>query len=90
MGPTRRSDAARRCGAGEEIGDRLRSGSAILVVPAAGESGSAGGALQTGRYLDFGEQRHNRLLVSICNLMGLPEVTSFGELDDGSGPLELG
>jgi len=53
-------------------------------------AGSAGGALQTGRYLDFGEQRHNRLLVSICNLMGLPEVTSFGELDDGSGPLELG
>jgi hypothetical protein len=52
-------------------------------------AGSAGGMLQTGRYLDFGEARHNRLLVSICNLMDLPEVTSFGELDDGSGPLDL-
>jgi hypothetical protein len=51
-------------------------------------AGRAGGALATGRYLDFGEQRHNRLLVSICNLMGLADVTSFGELDDGSGPLD--
>jgi hypothetical protein len=50
-------------------------------------AGKAGGVLQTGRYIDYGESRHNRLLVSICNLMGLPEVTSFGTLDDGSGPL---
>jgi hypothetical protein len=50
-------------------------------------AGRAGGVLQTGRYIDYGEARHNGLLVSICNLMGLPEVTSFGTLDDGSGPL---
>jgi hypothetical protein len=50
-------------------------------------AGQAGGALQTGRYLDYGEARHNGLLVSLCNLMGLSDVTSFGTLDDGSGPL---
>jgi hypothetical protein len=50
-------------------------------------AGQAGGQLQTGRYLDYGDGRHNSLLVSICNIMGLPEVTSFGTLDDGSGPL---
>ncbi len=50
-------------------------------------AGRAGGALQTGRYLDFGDARHNGLLVSLCNIMGLSEVTSFGSLDDGSGPL---
>jgi hypothetical protein len=50
-------------------------------------AGSAGGQLQTGRYLDYGEGRHNGLLVSLCNLMGQADVTSFGTLDDGSGPL---
>jgi hypothetical protein len=50
-------------------------------------AGRAGGALQTGRYIDYGQARHNGLLVSLCNLMGLHEVTSFGSLDDGSGPL---
>ena len=50
-------------------------------------AGGAGGQLETGRYIDYGQARHNGLLVSICNLMGLSEVTSFGSLDDGSGPL---
>jgi hypothetical protein len=31
--------------------------------------------------------QHNRLLVSICNAMGLPSVTKFGAMDMGSGPL---
>ena len=51
-------------------------------------AGKAGGQLVGGRYLDFGEARHNKLLVSICNLMGLDDVTSFGTLDDGTGPLD--
>ena len=50
-------------------------------------AGGAGGALETGRYLNFGEARHNALLVSICNLMGQTDITSFGGLDDGTGPL---
>jgi hypothetical protein len=50
-------------------------------------AGKAGGVLKTGRYIDFGKKKHNPLLVSICNLMGLTDVTKFGTLDDGSGPL---
>jgi len=34
-------------------------------------AGAAGGALQTGRYLQAPGAVHNRLLVSICQLMGL-------------------
>jgi hypothetical protein len=37
--------------------------------------------------VDFGKKKHNPLLVSICNLMGLTDVTKFAKLDDGSGPL---
>ncbi len=51
-------------------------------------AGRAGGALTTGRYLDFGDDRHNRFLVSLCNIMGMPEVTSFGTLDEGTGALD--
>jgi len=51
-------------------------------------AGKIGGQVVGGRYLDFPEQRHNKLLVSLCNLMGLDDVTSFGTLDDGTGPLD--
>ncbi|MBX7113652.1 MAG: hypothetical protein K1X64_04895 [Myxococcaceae bacterium] len=30
---------------------------------------------------------HNRLLVSVCHFMGRTEVNTFGNLDEGSGPL---
>ena len=50
-------------------------------------AGSCGGQLSGGRLLTFDEQRHNRLLVSVCNLMGLTEVTEHGSLDDGAGGL---
>jgi hypothetical protein len=30
---------------------------------------------------------HNRLLVSICQAMGLPGVDTFGDTDVGMGPL---
>jgi Protein of unknown function (DUF1552) len=46
--------------------------------------GSAGGALRTGRYLEFGSQPHNRLLVSLLQAMGV-EASSFGHPDFGSG-----
>lgn len=48
-------------------------------------AGNAGGRIQTGRWLDRGEQWHNRLLVSICHAMGLDEVQTFGDTDTGSG-----
>lgn len=50
-------------------------------------AGKAGGALKTGRFIDFGRRKHNGLLVSMAHLMGMPEVTKFGSLDDGTGPL---
>ncbi|MEA2697341.1 MAG: hypothetical protein QOI66_1612 [Myxococcales bacterium] len=50
-------------------------------------AGRAAGQIKTGRYIDYGKKKHNPLLVSICNMMGLTDVTKFGTLDDGSGPL---
>jgi hypothetical protein len=51
-------------------------------------AGGAGGAVPTGRYLEFGEKLdHNRLLVSLCHAMGLQDVNTFGNIDGGTGPL---
>lgn len=50
-------------------------------------AGSAGGALETGRLLQYsGEVPHNDLLVSLLNIMGL-EDRSFGQADWCTGPL---
>ena len=51
-------------------------------------AGSAGGALRTGRYLNYDGQSlpHNNLLVSLLNAMGLPD-TRFGKTDWCTGPL---
>jgi Protein of unknown function (DUF1552) len=40
-------------------------------------AGGAGGALKMGRYLKYGGDHHNNLLVSILNAMGVPDTT-FG------------
>lgn len=51
-------------------------------------AGKAGGAIKsTGRLIEYGKKKHNGLLVSIANLMGLSDVAQFGSLDDGSGAL---
>ncbi len=51
-------------------------------------AGSAGGALRTGRFLQYsGDVPHNNLLVSILNAMGLPDTT-FGKPDWCTGPLQ--
>jgi hypothetical protein len=49
-------------------------------------AGSGGGALRTGRYLNFGGASHNDLLVSVLNAFGIPEQT-FGHPDFCTGPL---
>lgn len=51
-------------------------------------AGGAGGSLETGRYLDFGDTPHNRMLVSICHAMGLTDTQTFGDNDPGSGGLD--
>jgi hypothetical protein len=51
-------------------------------------AGGAAGAMPMGRYLEYNEQvQHNRLLVAMCNAMGLTDVKTFGNTDNGSGPL---
>lgn len=51
-------------------------------------AGGCGGELETGRYLTYDTgTRHHRLLVSILNMMGVPDDTIGGFWDDGSGPL---
>ncbi|MCS6914480.1 MAG: DUF1552 domain-containing protein [Myxococcales bacterium] len=47
----------------------------------------AGGGLRTGRYLRYQGVPHQKLLVSICRIMGL-DNTSFGQAPQGIGPLE--
>ncbi|MCA9705644.1 MAG: DUF1552 domain-containing protein [Myxococcales bacterium] len=49
--------------------------------------GGAGGQLQMGRYLQYDNAQHNRLLVSLCHAMGLTDQTTFGDTDAGSGGL---
>jgi hypothetical protein len=49
-------------------------------------AGGAAGRLRTGRYLQYENVDHNRLLVSICQLMGV-NVDTFGKTDVGRGPL---
>jgi hypothetical protein len=49
-------------------------------------AGRAGGALQTGRYVQFaGSPYHNRLLLTFANLMGQPALTTFGLADNCTG-----
>jgi hypothetical protein len=49
-------------------------------------AGRAGGALSTGRYLDFPKDAHSKLLVSIANAMDV-KVDSFGYTGMGKGGL---
>jgi len=50
-------------------------------------AGGAGGALQTGRFLQFGGKTpHNNLLVSLVNMMG-GSATTFGNPAYCTGPL---
>ncbi len=52
-------------------------------------AGSCGGRVRTGRFLEYAPSTpHNRLLVSICHAMGLPDIERFGSTDDGRGPLQ--
>ena len=53
-------------------------------------AGRLGGALRTGRYVDYGKDApytQNNLLVSLCHAMGLLQVESVGNLPSGKGPL---
>lgn len=51
-------------------------------------AGRCGGALETGRFLQFDRKKHNDLLVTVLNLMG-QEVSTFGDPELCDGPLPL-
>ncbi|MET0792892.1 MAG: DUF1552 domain-containing protein [Polyangiaceae bacterium] len=50
-------------------------------------AGGAGGYFKMGRYLQFKDQPHNDLLVSVCNAMGFDDVNTFGIPGVCTGPL---
>jgi hypothetical protein len=50
-------------------------------------AGGGGGTIRTGQLLTLDGTPHNRLLVAVCQAMGLPDVQSFGATDPGKGPL---
>lgn len=54
-------------------------------------AGSAGGAIRTGRYLDFASARkdNNQLLVSIAHAMGASDLDTFGDASGAKGPLSV-
>lgn len=67
----------------KEMGDgRLHDCLSVPFVLA----GNAGGCLRTDRYLRFDHMPHQRLLVTLCHLMGL-DVPTFGDPSRGAGPL---
>lgn len=51
-------------------------------------AGGAGGYLRTGRQLNYKDQPHNNLLVSVCNAMGFDDVKTFGIPGVCTGPLQ--
>jgi len=64
----------------KELGDsRLHDCKSVPMILA------GGGGLATGKYLNFGGAPHNRLLISVCQAMGL-DNTTFGDPAKGSGP----
>jgi hypothetical protein len=50
-------------------------------------AGGAGGYFKMGRYVKYPDLPHNDLLVSVCNAMGLDDVTTFGIPGVCTGPL---
>jgi hypothetical protein len=69
----------------KELGDgRLHDAKSVPFVMA----GTAGGRWKSGRYLKFDHAPHQKLLVAICQAMGLTNTT-YGNPAPGSGALEL-
>ncbi|MCY1061332.1 DUF1552 domain-containing protein [Nannocystis sp. SCPEA4] len=67
----------------KEMGDsRMHNCVSVPFVIA----GGAGGRWQTGRYLKFAGESHGKLMVSLCQAMGLTNET-FGNPTVGAGPL---
>jgi hypothetical protein len=51
-------------------------------------AGGAGGYFKMGRQMNYKDQPHNNLLVSVCNAMGFDDVQTFGIPGVCTGPLQ--
>lgn len=71
---------------GSEIGESTQHDLTLMPYVLAGR---AGGQLNTGRVLDYGDtpQDNNKLLISLAHLMGAEEITEFGDESGAMGPL---
>jgi hypothetical protein len=67
---------------GRELGSTSHRMQPMPLVMAGGGQGS----LRAGRFIDVNNEPHAKLLVSICQMMGLP-TTSVGNIAMDSGPL---
>lgn len=50
-------------------------------------AGGRGAGVRTGRYTRFEGIEHNRMLVSLAHYMGVTEMETIGDTDEGRGPL---
>ena len=50
-------------------------------------AGGAGGKIRLGRFLQFKDQNHNNMLISLLHAMGFDDVTQFGYPELCTGPL---
>jgi hypothetical protein len=67
---------------GRELGSTSHRMQPMPLVMA----GSGQGALRTGRFIDVNNEPHAKLLVSICQMMGLT-INGVGDINPDSGPL---
>tara|TARA_B100001750_G_C15472326_1_gene580518 strand:+ start:349 stop:1656 length:1308 start_codon:yes stop_codon:yes gene_type:complete len=50
-------------------------------------AGGGRSGVPTGRWLEYGDVEHNRMLVSLAHHMGLTSMETIGDADEGAGPL---
>lgn len=68
---------------GSELGDAYTHNPEPTPFIVAGGAG----VLKVGQHLDCRGTYHDRLLVTLCQALGLSDVTTFGQTDTGQGPL---
>ena len=68
---------------GRELGNTSHNMSRVPMIMA----GKAGGAMRTGRFLNYDGKEHAQLLVSVAQLMGMTTTTKVGNRQTSTGPL---
>jgi hypothetical protein len=68
---------------GRELGNTSHNMTRVPMIMA----GKAGGAMRTGRFLNYDGKEHAQLLVSVAHLMGMTTTTKVGNRQTSTGPL---